>query len=125
MDQLIAEKEERVDLRRWAEDRAPTIDTAGWRDAERDAAAGAEWEVFDPQQARALLHHLHTVAIDVLTADQARVLAECCDAPRPDGLSRDTVIALVELLAMRLIDGKTLAATDYGYEVNRHREEHG
>lgn len=114
-----------TDLRRWAEVKAPTLDHADWRDAESDAPAGTdEAERFSPKYARALLGHLRTVALDVLTTRQAAALALVCDGDLPP-IGPTLAATLAELLAMGLITSAPIEPTDYGYEVNRYREEHG
>jgi hypothetical protein len=113
-----------VDLQPWAERVAPTLDHAGWRDAERDAYAGTdEAERFDTAHARALLEQLRTVAIDVLTTRQAAALGLVCDALPPVGPALAATLA--ELLELGLIESAPIDLTDFGYEVLRYREEYG
>lgn len=115
------------DLTAWAERRAPTLDIAGWLDAERDAYADTDSaERFDPQYARALLAHLRTVALDVLTPTQAEVLAMCCEQPGSwSPLRPPPAVTLAELLTMGLISSAPIQATAFGVEVVRVRRESG
>lgn len=114
-----------TDYLRDAEIKAPTLDHAAWRDAERDAYADSEdAERFHPPAARALLEHLRTVALDVLTTRQAAALALVCEGDIPP-IGPTLAATLAELLAMGLALNSSYGwePTDFGREVNRVREE--
>lgn len=113
-----------ADLERLAEDLAPTLDSAAWHDVQRDAYAGDdEAKRWEPTHARALLRHLRTVALDVLTTRQAVALALVCDGNLPP-IGPARAADLTELLSMRLVTTALFEATDFGREVHRFRDEH-